>query len=314
MLQLTNNIITNSKLYFALSRTPHGILDIAAPAFCALLWLGAFPSGKIISLGLITAFAAYTAVYALNDLLAYQIDREKMSDTDSYQGYSVESSDLRHPIAQNLLSVKAAILWITFWFIIAAIGAYLLNPIIILIMLVGAVLEVIYCFLLKVTYLRTLISGTVKACGPIAAVFAVTPSPAFYPLSVLFVWVFLWEIGGQNIPADWTDIEEDKRALSKTVPIQFGARTTSIIVFITLALAIITNCYLLSISPISFTTPAIIFSLFIGGYLLLIPAYRLYRFRNSEYSAKLFDKASYYPLALLLFIALLSYQNFLLAN
>ena len=29
--------------FFALSRTTHGLLDIAAPAFCALLWLGGFP-------------------------------------------------------------------------------------------------------------------------------------------------------------------------------------------------------------------------------------------------------------------------------
>src|SRR3989338_1229305 len=98
MSPLANVIFSKLKLFFTLSRTPHGILDIAMPAACALLWLGVFPSTKIVILGLITAFAGYTAIYALNDLVGYRIDRKKMSDDDSYQRSSVESSNLRHPI------------------------------------------------------------------------------------------------------------------------------------------------------------------------------------------------------------------------
>lgn len=303
MTQLTKSI-AKLKLFFALSRTPHAILDMATPALCALLWLGAFPSLKIIMLGLITAFAGYTAIYALNDLIGYRIDRKKMSDDDIYQRSSVESSNLRHPIAQNLLSVNMAILWIVFWFIISLTGAYFLNSITVLILLTGGVLEIIYCLLLKVTYLRTIISGVVKTCGPIAAIFAVDPSPNKYFLFVLFFWVFLWEIGGQNIPADWIDIKEDKRAMSKTIPICFSLTQAGIIVCVTLILAVIVNCYLLFLSPITYTVSSIIFSLLIGAYFLLFPAYRLFRFKNSAYAAKLFDKASYYPLALLLLITL----------
>jgi hypothetical protein len=41
------------KLFWALSRTPHGLLDMCTAALASLLWLGHFPSFKIIGLGLI---------------------------------------------------------------------------------------------------------------------------------------------------------------------------------------------------------------------------------------------------------------------
>ena len=69
--------IARLKLFLALSRTPHGILDMATPALAALLWLGGFPSAGVIALGLLTAFAGYTAVYALNDLVDYRVDKEE---------------------------------------------------------------------------------------------------------------------------------------------------------------------------------------------------------------------------------------------
>ena len=69
--------LSRLKLFFALSRTPHGLLDMCTPAFGALLWLGHFPPLYVIILGLITTFAGYTAVYALNDVIDYEADREK---------------------------------------------------------------------------------------------------------------------------------------------------------------------------------------------------------------------------------------------
>jgi 4-hydroxybenzoate polyprenyltransferase len=69
---------TKIKLFWALSRTPHGILDMATPALGALLWLGRFPSFDVILIGLITTFAGYTAVYALNDVIDYRVDKEKL--------------------------------------------------------------------------------------------------------------------------------------------------------------------------------------------------------------------------------------------
>ena len=285
------------KRFFALSRTSHGILDLATPAFCALLWLGNFPELKVILLSIFTAFAAYTAIYALNDLVGMAMDREKFSGNEMNAGYSVEASELRYPLARNILSYKSGLLWMGLWFALAIVGSYLLNPVIIFILIAAAILEVVYCLLLKVTYMRTFVSGLVKASGPIAAVFVVDANPPLSSLLLLLAWLFFWEIGGQNVPADWNDTVEDKRVNAKTIPIQFGMEKAGLIIITSLAITIITSVLLPTISPASLGLPYILASLLIGFIFLLQPAFQLNRNKEGRYAAKLFDKASYYPVA-----------------
>jgi len=82
------NAMERIKLFLALSRTPHGILDMATPAFCVLLYLGGFPPPDITGIGLLTAFAGYTAVYAFNDLVDYKSDKQRLGNSEiSEQGY-----------------------------------------------------------------------------------------------------------------------------------------------------------------------------------------------------------------------------------
>jgi 4-hydroxybenzoate polyprenyltransferase len=293
------------KRFLALSRTTHGILDIAAPAFCALLWLGEFPSWQIILLSLFTAFAGYTAIYALNDLVGVRGDREKFAGSGINPGYSVEASDMRYPLAQNLLSYRSGWIWFATWFLMALAGSYLLNPAIILIVIAAAFLEVVYCLLFKVTYWRTLISGLVKVCGPIAAVFVVNHNPPLHLLLLQLIWLFFWEIGGQNIPADWNDVEEDKRVRAKTVPLQFGPKKAGLMVIILLTFSVITSLFLPLISPIRLGLPYLLASLLAGFFLLLQPGFQLYRTQENYQAGRLFDKASYYPLTQLVIIAVL---------
>ena len=250
--------------FFALSRTTHGILDLAAPAFSALLWFGGFPPLPVILLSLCTAFAGYTAIYALNDLVGITADREKFAGGELNPGYSVEASAQRYPLAQNLLSYKSGLLWMTAWFVLALIGSYLLNPVIIFILAAAAVFEIVYCLLLKVTYLRTLVSGLVKASGPTAAVFVVNADPSPYFLLLMFVWLLFWEIGGQNIPADWNDTVEDRRVNAKTIPIQFGVEKAGLIVVTTLTLTVFASGFLPLISPANLGLPYILASLLVG--------------------------------------------------
>ena len=211
------------KLFWALSRTPHGLLDMATPAFAALLWLGTFPSLYVTVLGLITTFAGYTSVYALNDVIDYRVDKEKLQrggfqDSDNY----LDGVMVRHPMAQGFLSFREGLMWSVAWGILAVIGAYLLNPACVVIFMSAAVLETIYCRMWRVSHLRTIVSGAVKTSGAIAAVFAVDPKPSPLFLFILFLCLFFWEIGGQNIPADWTDIEEDQQLNARTIPVRFG--------------------------------------------------------------------------------------------
>jgi 4-hydroxybenzoate polyprenyltransferase len=184
----------------ALSRSTHGVLDVATPGFAALLWLGSFPSWRVLLLSIVTAIAGYTAIYALNDILGVKVDKEKFAGGNINAGYSVEASDLRHPLAQDLLRMRSAIAWFVFWCLVAAIGIWLLNPVILIILALAIVLETLYCKLLKVTWLRTIVSGFVKSSGPVAAVFVVVPEPTVASLVLLVGWLMCWEIGGQNIP------------------------------------------------------------------------------------------------------------------
>jgi 4-hydroxybenzoate polyprenyltransferase len=289
--------------FLALSRTSHGILELATPAFCALLWLGSFPEWTVILLSIFTAFAGYTAIYALNDIVGYAVDREKFSISGMNEGYSVEASEMRYPLARNILSFNKGLLWMSFWFILAVIGSYLLNPTIVFIFIAAAILEVVYCLLLKVTYLRTFVSGLVKASGPIAAVFVVDANPSLSSLLILFIWLFFWEIGGQNVPADWNDTAEDKRVNAKTIPIHFGASKAGMIVVAALTVTVITSILLSNISPLNLGIPYIALSLIIGYIFLLQPGFQLNKSKDGRDAARLFDRASFYPVAQFVLIA-----------
>ena len=293
------------KRFLALSRTTHGILDLATPGFTAILWLGDFPDWKVIQLSIFTAFAAYTAIYALNDLVGIAVDREKFANGGIKEGYSVEASNLRYPLAQNALSYRLGMLWFIAWFVVALFGAYWLNPTIVIILIAAAILEVIYCLLLRVTYWRTLVSGLVKASGPISAIFVVESNPAPELLLLVFAWVLFWEIGGQNIPADWNDTEEDLRVGAKTIPIQFGFQTAGLVILVALGLTVISSLFLPLASPLPLGWLYLVASALAGIFLLLLPGLRLYRHQDDgRLAAKLFDSASYYPLSQLTLIAI----------
>ena len=278
---------------------------MATPAVAALLWLGAFPSFPVVLIGLVTTFAGYTAVYALNDVVDVRTDREKLGHGgDRCQEGYLDALMVRHPIAQGVLGYREGIAWTLAWGSIALIGAYLLNPVCVVIFLAGCLFEAVYCLLLKITHLRTVVSGAVKNTGAVAAVYAVDPSPSVVFVVVMFVWLFLWEIGGQNVPADWADVEEDRRLAARTIPVRFGYDRSAAIIAGTLTAAVVVNLLVLLLSRASFSPVYMIASLAIGVYLLLLPAYRLYRSRARTDAMALFNRASYYPPAMLCLVVL----------
>jgi 4-hydroxybenzoate polyprenyltransferase len=295
------NLLARLKLFFALSRTPHGLLDMCTPAFGALLWLGHFPPFHVVLIGLITTFAGYTAVYALNDVIDYKADKEQMARG----GYSGSASDLdglvaRHPMAMDLLSFKEGLFWALVWGFLALLGAYILNPVCVLIFLGGCALETLYCLLWRVSPFRTFVSGIVKTSGAIAAVFAVDQEPSGFFLVTLFFLLFFWELGGQNIPNDLADFDEDRRMNAKTIPIQWGQQAANMLIIGNIILALGMDALILYISWSIYGLVYILVSVAVGSYLLLLPALKLYRSRERSDAMALFNKASYFPLALLI--------------
>jgi len=291
--------------FFALSRTPHALLDLAAPGFSALLSLGMFPSPEVLIIGLFTAFAGYTAVYALNDLVDFRVDRNSMQGPAVGESTrDLDSIFVRHPLAQGLISYREALIWALFWAALAMTGAYWLNPFCLVIFLLGATLEIAYCALLKITWLRSVVSGFVKTSGPVAAVFAVTPHPPALFLACLFLWFFFWEIGGQNIPNDLTDVESDRKLQAKTIPVRFGVPASIRIIVLSLVLACtfsIALCFLLPETSGWIYPSGLVLA---GIYYLFLPAMGLLKVQSKEKAFALFNRASYYPLALLILLTI----------
>ncbi len=285
--------------FLALSRSTHGVLDIAMPGFAALLWLGHFPRWPVLLVALLTALAGYTALYALNDIIGVKVDREKFAGSGPNAGYSVEASDLRYPIARGKLSLGKGIVWFSAWYVIALIGAWWLNPLLIAVVLAAPILETIYCLLFKVSWWRVLVSGVVKSLGPVAAVLAVVPRPDPALLGLMVAWLIAWEIGGQNIPADWNDVDEDRRVGARTIPLVFGPKLAGGVVLIALLATLALGWFLPLASPLALGLRFQLGMLAIGTVLLLVPGIQLLRSNNGRRAAKLFDRASLYPLALL---------------
>ena len=286
--------------YLALSRTPHGIIDMAAPALAALLCLGRFPPLPVVLVGLVTMFAGYTAVYALNDLVDLRIDRAKVgiggySDAEAY----VDGVLVRHPMAKDVLSPKFGLAWASGWALVALIGAWWLNPVCLYLFLAGCLLEAIYCKLLRISPWRAVINGIVKSIGPLAAVYAVQPDPSVLFLGILFLWLFCWEVGGQNIPNDWTDIEEDRHFGAQTIPVRLGPRRAAILSLGLLTITLLLHPLLLWASPLIVTGLDLAAAVAVVYGLLLRPALHLAQGRERRWAMKLFNQASFYPLATL---------------
>ncbi len=298
-----SGFIDRLRPYLALSRTPHGLLDMTTPVLAVVLYLGAFPSPGTTLVGLLTAFAGYTAVYALNDLVDLRVDREKyrqglLSDA----GGDLDALLVRHPMAQGLLSFRQGLLWTVGWSAVAVAGAYLLNPVCVLIFALGCLLEAVYCLMLRFSQMRVFVSGVVKTLGAVAAVFAVDPRPQASILGGLFLCLFFWEIGGQNIPNDWSDLESDSCQGACTLPVRLGPRRAAVLIAVFLFLAVIESVIVFGFSPAGFTFGWLLAVAVLGGVLLLLPAAALLRRPGGDGAMRLFNRASYFPAVLLLVV------------
>jgi 4-hydroxybenzoate polyprenyltransferase len=200
------------------------------------------------------------------------------------------------------LSFQQGLIWTLVWGSVALIGAYILNPVCVLIFLAGCSLEAIYCMLWRVSPFRTIVSGAVKTSGAIAAVFAVDPDPSWVYVALLFLTLFFWEIGGQNIPNDWVDLNEDKRFKAQTIPVCFGLQVSRLIVLVALVLALCLSGLVFYYSRVDYVVFCVIISWAIGVYLLLVPGLTLFRTLQVADAMALFNKASYYPPALFVIV------------
>jgi 4-hydroxybenzoate polyprenyltransferase len=291
--------------FVGLSRMTHSVLDVAHPAAGAILVLGAAPPLRTTLLGLLSAFAGFTAVFALNDLMDAKVDAEKMAKyrKDS-EAFDLDSVGERHPIAQGKLSMGAGIAWVSAWGLLSIVTAYLLKPICALLLIAAVALEAGYCKLLRVTHLKSFLSGIMVAVGGMAGVFAVSSAPSPWVVAVFGIWAACWEIGGRNIPNDWSDIEEDKPMGVRTLPIRLGRRPSSRLAVGFASATILASFAFPLVAPMR-NVPAYLGLAAVSAFFFLaLPGERWLREQSTESAMAYFNKACLYPLATFVAMAL----------
>ena len=292
--------------FFGLSRMTHSVLDIAHPAMGALLIFGGFPSPSTVVIGLLAAFAGFTAVFALNDVMDCGVDCEKMAKlTGKKECFDIDSVGYRHPIAQGALSFNAALGWVAIWGLLSLSLAFLLRPLCAALMVGALLLEIGYCRLLRVTHWKGILSGSMVAVGGLAGVYAVAAAPPLPFVLLFFAWAFAWEVGCRNIPNDWSDIEEDINLGIRTVPVRYGRRAASWISFSLLCLTVAASLLFPLVVPVKHPILFLAGGVAAGAILLIEPAMRWVRDQRIESALYLFNRACFYPLAVCGIVALL---------
>jgi 4-hydroxybenzoate polyprenyltransferase len=89
---------------------------------------------------------------------------------------------------------------------------------------------------------------------------------------------------------------------AKTIPIRWGVPIANTIILITISLTLVMSAIVFYFSRIIYGFPFVVLALAAGGYLLLMPALKLSKSRQCSHAMALFNKASYYPLVLLLIV------------
>jgi 4-hydroxybenzoate polyprenyltransferase len=287
------------RLFLALSRTPHLLIDLATPMAVALLCLGGFPPPSTIILGIITVFAGYACIYALNDVTDYELDQKRMGDLPREKAcFDLDCIFVRHPLAQGLITIANGMLWTAMWGLIALVGAVLLNPVCAAIFIVGAMLEVLYCKLYSFSQWKIFIAATVKNLGALAAIYAVNPEPPLEFIIMVFIWIALWEVGGQNIPNDLVDRHEDVRLGGKTIPVVYGSSISAVVIMITLIASFVLGLGLVFFSPLSLKGVYLLGAILSGLLFLLLPLKKFLAANDTNKAINLFNQASLYPLGI----------------
>lgn len=284
---------TYAAAMFDLSRGKQALLSIAQPGLGALIALGHVPPVRTLAIGLIAAATGYLAVFSLNDVLDLRVDRLALqAGKAAAHEKDIDVTFMMHPLARGVLPFPAALAWVLGLGSISAVLAWVLNPACFYLFAACVALEIAYCSMRSVSWLKTIVSGVMVGLGALAGWAAVAP------LTLSSLWVFgfiaLWEIAGRNLPNDLADVESDRRVGIKTVATVFGNRASSIA---TLAGALATMA-LVAALPTGVALRLVVLAL--AAWTMVIPAISLVRHPTDSQAAAYFNRASLLPALALL--------------
>ncbi len=276
------------KPLFALSHGPRALLSVAQPALGAFLAAGGFPGVEIIALGSVAAVAGMLSVYATNDLLDAEVDRQasRLSPPTS-RGSDGCPQDLYHPLAHGLVSSGLATTWIVGLGLTSLICAWALRPGCALIFLACISLEVLYCSLKHRTWLKTIPAGVMVGMGGVAGWYAV--GALDYGTATFFVLLVMWEIFGRNLSNDLADLAIDAPLGIQTLATTHGPRSSARACFVG-ALAILP---LAALQPAPLPARALL--VVAAVWFLARPALALVRHPDPQSAQRYFDQATLFP-------------------
>jgi 4-hydroxybenzoate polyprenyltransferase len=119
---------------------------------------------------------------------------------------------------------------------------------------------------------------------------------------MVFVWIGLWEVGGQNIPNDLVDMHEDERLGGKTIPVVYGSSISVVVIMITLIASFILGLGLVFFSPLLLKGVYLLGAILSGLFFLLHPLRKFLAEKDTSKAINLFNQASLYPVGILLTI------------
>jgi 4-hydroxybenzoate polyprenyltransferase len=285
--------VATAQSLFDLSRARQATLSIAQPGLAAVLAAGGLPAGRVVWIGLVAAWAGFLAVFSLNDVLDRRVDAAALRAGKAVvDGYDLDAAFMRHPLAQGALSLRFSLAWVVGLALIAAVGAWRLGPLCLALFAAAVALEVVYCGLRSVTWAKTIVSGVMVGLGGLAGWAAVAP-PRWNALPV-FAFLALWEIGCRNLANDLADLGPDLAVGIRSVATTFGA------VVAARATVVVAVAVLVSVPFLGLGTVALVLALVSGAALVAWPAAILVRQPTSARAGWYFNRASLYPVAILL--------------
>ncbi len=298
-----NKFVLKLRALLGFSRVMISSFALAQAGLATVLALKGLPSLKIAILGSIACLSGSYALTATNDLFDYEIDRKRLKHLRKVEGFDVGQTFIRQPLARGLICFKTAIIWILSLSTISLIFAYLIKPSMVFVALIIGLLVVTYSYMSRLSILKLFLVGALVSLGAAAGWLAV--SDPDYLFLVFVLWMFFWEVGGRNIPNDFTDIEEDSNLNLKTIPVMLGKRKASQICFSCLLISFFISIFLAILIDIN--QLFVVLVSIMGLLLLLRPAYHLLKNPESNVSLKLFNLACLYPSSILIVLLISIY-------
>jgi 4-hydroxybenzoate polyprenyltransferase len=97
-------------------------------------------------------------------------------------------------------------------------------------------------------------------------------------------------------------MQEDMRMGAETIPVKFGPQGSARIILSSLIIAFLISVALFWLTPARLSALYFVAAIPAGIFLLLLPAWRLYTGRTAGLASSLFNRASYYPVAMFIVI------------